>query len=446
MGHCVLLVDDPLLEDVYSLNLKMYTDTDSLIKRTSEEVIALFEHIPGVDLIIIKETSENSKAAKEILEFLEDTDRNYIPKILVGDDRSSSGYNAVLERGSGIKELVKASAKLLGITAKDIATRLTPEFMPIPSNYFKSLKKVNVDIYKRSVDENGKAMYYKTLDAHADVPNEFAENMIKTNHRNLFILSKDRLKFTNFYTQQMIARVQETEDPGEKAQLLESAMSYIQESIGENLNISEEVMEMADVSIKETLKMIEDSNALKHFMKNLLDNTNGFGFRHCQMITYIAFHILDKVDWGSREQQEKLSFVAFFHDIVLQNEKMMKVHTQLDLDSVELEEKEHRTVEHHAYLAADLVSRLPNCPIGADQIIKQHHGAQNGVGFPKEFHHSLMPLSMVFMVAEEFVHAYLKTATENYIFSETLARIRRKFPDKGHWKKIIEALALIDVE
>lgn len=437
MGHCVLLIDDPLLEDIYSLNLKMYTDTDALVKRSCADVKSLFEHIPAVDLIIARDNEAEVSTALEIYEFLKDTGRDYIPIIVLGNKKYT--FANVLDPKADVSKLIKLAAKLLGITAKDIANRLMPEFLPIPLSHFQNLDTVNIDVFKRSSEENGNSMYYKCFEAHRPITAKDIENVRKMGHRHLYIMSGERLKFTNFFTRQVVLKVREEKDPAKKNQLLQQAVDFVRSEASSTLNLSEETLEVANVAIEETLNMIEKSNALKHFMKTLLENTSGFGFQHCQMITYVAFHIIEKMEWGSKEQQQKLSFVAFFHDIVLQEEDHIKIHSQLDFDSTELDERSKKLITNHAYLACDLVSRIPNAPMGADQVIKQHHGAYNGVGFPKEYHHALSPLAIVFMVAEEFVHNLLKNK-DSFDFAEGMARIRRKFPNSGKWKQTITTL------
>ncbi|MBL7664089.1 MAG: HD domain-containing protein [Bacteriovoracaceae bacterium] len=439
MGHCILIVDDPILENVYSLNLKMYADTDSLIKKNKQDVVNLFSHVPVVDLIITKEKIGDENTADDLSVFLHDTDRGHIPIIVLGENRKMHPFTMILDPRAEVGALVKSVARILGITAKDIANRLVPEFFPISLEYFKNLDHTQCDVFKRSNEANGNSMYFKAFDRNQKFSPREIEGLQRAGVKNLYIPSTERLKFTNFYTKQLVHRLQNTSEPEKKAMLIESAMTSVQEDIGRQLSMDEETIKVANVCIQETMNMINSSQALKHFMKNLLSQTQRFAFQHCQMTTYLAFHMIAKMEWGSEEQQRKLAFVSFFHDIILLEEEHVKVHSQLDLDSLKLTEADVKNIMHHAQISAEIVSKIPDMPIGADQIIRQHHGSHNGVGFPRDFSQSLSPLTIVFMVAEEFAHIFLKNRND-FNFEESMARIRRKFPDKGKWKQIIETL------
>ena len=35
-------------------------------------------------------------------------------------------------------------------------------------------------------------------------------------------------------------------------------------------------------------------------------------FKHTQILTYVCLHIIKHIDWGNAEQEDKISFIAFF--------------------------------------------------------------------------------------------------------------------------------------
>ncbi len=439
MSHCLLLLDDPILQDVYSLNLKMYTDVDSIIKNNHIEVISLFDHVSSVDLIITQEKIGADETADEIYKFLKETDRAYIPMIVLGAPRAASDFSVILEPKVDIAKLLKTAAKLLGVTAKDIAGRLVPEFFPIPVSYLENIEMCSCEIYKRSSDAKGDNMYYKVIDSNKKFTDTQLTNIKKSGHRHVYILSSQRLKFTNFYTRQVILKVRETKDPAKKSQLLQQAMAFVKAQAVTEMPLNDETIEVANVYIEETLSMITESQALKYFMKNILENTSGFAFQHSQLVTYISFHMVEEMDWGTKEQQQKLSFVAFFHDIVLVEDRLVQIHSEEEMSKINLAEKDQKLLKHHAYLACDLVARIHDAPMGADAIIKQHHGAHNGVGFPDAYSNSISPLAMVFIVAEEYVHYLLKNK-KDFDHNEACAYLGRKFPKLGKWAQLVEIM------
>jgi hypothetical protein len=65
-------------------------------------------------------------------------------------------------------------------------------------------------------------------------------------------------------------------------------------------------------------------------------------------------------------------------------------------------------VANHANRAALLVQSYPRLPQGVDQIIKQHHGVSNGVGFPENLTPALSPMVVFFIVVEDFATQILQ--------------------------------------
>src|SRR5690606_13376992 len=111
----------------------------------------------------------------------------------------------------------------------------------------------------------------------------------------------------------------------------------------------------------------------------MINNKSGYLFKHTQILTYVCLHIIKNIDWGSPEQEEKICFISLFHDIVLENDEMAQIHSTQELRSAKLNTQERMLVERHAQMSAELVAKFPHSPMGADQIIRQHHGMLNGI-------------------------------------------------------------------
>ncbi len=118
------------------------------------------------------------------------------------------------------------------------------------------------------------------------------------------------------------------------------------------------------------------------------------------------------MEWGSQEQQnillEKITMVSFFHDIHLEEERLLKIMDTKALKKANLTPNEKDLVMNHANKAALLIQSYPKLPQGVDLIIKQHHGVSNGVGFPEFFTAGISPMAIFFMVIEDFVTQMLE--------------------------------------
>ena len=108
-----------------------------------------------------------------------------------------------------------------------------------------------------------------------------------------------------------------------------------------------------------------------------------------------------------------------------------------------LTDKEKEIVLNHARLAAEAIITYKRAPIGADLLIKQHHGITNGIGFAIDFKDDISPLSKIVLVAEAFIEEFMKMRDQNPNYQidtkQLIAVLNEKFK-KTTYKKIIETL------
>jgi hypothetical protein len=89
-------------------------------------------------------------------------------------------------------------------------------------------------------------------------------------------------------------------------------------------------------------------------------------------------------------------------------------------------------------MAASLLEKMPHVPNGVAQIVREHHGLKTGVGFSDAMNINLQPLSIIFIVVEDFINAFLALATPNA--SEVLnllTRLKKKYPTGNYNKAVI---------
>ena len=114
------------------------------------------------------------------------------------------------------------------------------------------------------------------------------------------------------------------------------------------------------------------------------------------------------------------------------------ISTEAGLKMAEMSDAEKDLVKKHAQIAATLVAQFPRAPMGAEQIIKQHHGMTNGLGFADNFGANLSPLAIVFILAEDFTHEIL-IKNNDFNIKLKLAEMRKRYSTQ-RFQKIINAL------
>lgn len=104
----------------------------------------------------------------------------------------------------------------------------------------------------------------------------------------------------------------------------------------------------------------------------------------------------------------KLTFVSFFHNITLPSE-LIFINTTEELEAFGGPPSIKKKIEEHALDSAKILTKFKSrVPLGLETIIKQHHGARDGIGFDS-FSQNISPLALVFLVADEWATLMLKS-------------------------------------
>jgi HD-GYP domain-containing protein (c-di-GMP phosphodiesterase class II) len=169
---------------------------------------------------------------------------------------------------------------------------------------------------------------------------------------------------------------------------------------------------MVDQTLQQMKNQITKNDKLGQLLRKLLDDQLSYAYRRSFMICLFSYTLFPKMEWGSQEQQtillEKITMVSFFHDIYLEEERLLKIMDNEAMKKANLTPLEKDLVINHANKAALLIQSYPKLPQGVDLIIKQHHGVSNGVGFPEFLTAGISPMAIFFVVIEDFVTQLLE--------------------------------------
>ena len=195
-------------------------------------------------------------------------------------------------------------------------------------------------------------------------------------------------------------------------------------------------------AMKDIARDVKKNKTFKSMLKNLLSNKASYLYKHIQILSYVSLHLIKHADWAKKEHEEKLMFASFFHDILLKTDEQAKICSKEEFDKADLNFEEKETLKHHALRASELARIFPKAPAGVDLLIRQHHGALNGVGFPENYSPNLSPLTLNFMVAEAYTDKVIEAGDGKIHKQLIFSYLNRRFPT-SRFKKIIGALEKI---
>jgi hypothetical protein len=131
-----------------------------------------------------------------------------------------------------------------------------------------------------------------------------------------------------------------------------------------------------------------------------------FQFRFIELTSFIASQMVDIINDGNKDEDMKtIVFASFFCDIALKSSSQLGYRSEESIEGIFSGDK--RLVEKHAHTAFEIVSKYKNAPKLAGMIIKQHHGAMDGIGFPTNLSIELLSLSKCLIAAQELSYGML---------------------------------------
>lgn len=441
MRRFLIIADILAFKHIYSLNLKAYLDAASAhVQNEKEAVEYLANNAHRIDLVLIHNSKNDEKLDQKIIPKLRKSLPN-IPILITGGQKTDLANTEYIRNSLDVKSVVRTSAKMINVTAKQMSELEVPDFFSIDIEHFFQIDKTIHDIFLLAPGDIGYKLLFKT---HGNVDRDLIKNLQMSGEKVLFVKSINRLAFVNYLTQMQVAKVDSSLLSSNEQVSASSMMNELVSTKLSDLGITPETVNEANSNMRQIAEVGNKSRVIKDLLKNLMKNSDNFLFQHTVMLNFLTHHISKSMSWGLEEKRMKLSFVAFFHDITLKTPDLAQIHTKAELHKAKLSEDNFKLVEHHAHLSAELISKFPHAPMGVDQLIKQHHGSLNGIGFQESYSSSLSPMVLTFIVAEEFTHLLLKNSGHVLPLETMIIALRTKFPT-NRFKRIIDGLSQLEM-
>lgn len=431
MSLTLLVESNPRIIDIYLLNLSTYVGLDIMVVSTVNDALQVLDKQP-FKLIISRASLEQKNLAELIAEKMGQLQLS-IPLFVIGHGVYPKLATSVLGGSLDLKGVVKGAAQALGITAQQMVQKKVDDFFPIHSRYIQLINLPPTDLFEK----NAEGQFHVIASAHQ-----------KLDHSTLprdtffYVPKLERLQMVNLITSELISQLDDKDlNPDEVIQAGASNMELLSKKLV-SIGITEETIQLAKKSMTSLAQNVKKNKELGKLLKRMLSNQAGYLYRHTQVVSYVSLHIVKNIDWGTPEQEEKINFICFFHDIALENDIQAKIKNKEELRKSTLDTREKNLVEKHAQIAAELVHKYPHAPMGADQIIRQHHGMLNGTGFSDHFGANLSPMAIVFVVAEEFTRIIIERENGPYDVKEMAKHLKATFPT-SRFQKMIEIVEKI---
>jgi HD superfamily phosphohydrolase YqeK len=435
-----LIEDRPKQSMVFQMNMAVYLGARVVKVGSLEELASLLREPDKVNLIVCRLSFKGDILPPKLVALLQ-SNKAEVPVIVLGngeDDIQSPDIH-YLEEGGEVKPLLQTAAKILGITAKQMAQKKMDEFYEIPGSYLGLLFSTPCPVYVRKGGD-----YSLALDEAKGALKD--ARALASRHKFLFIPSRKRLKFANAFTEQVLKAADELKSGNlsaeQKVPMLAASLDIVSLQFRAS-GMDEEIVNLAQSSIKAIEQMAETTTSVGNLVKNILESQGGYRYAHCQLITFLGFHIIKMMSWWGDEQRTVFSQAAFYHDICLTSDEEARIHNPEQLAQIQ-DPEQAELIATHSQLAARELQSGPEISSEVVRLVLQHHGTKTGRGFSAEIS-TLDHLAKTFLIAEEWADYLISLSeTDGKPNNEgKMAELKAKYQDTiAH--QIIETLRYLD--
>jgi hypothetical protein len=437
----LLIEDNARVQEILKKNCEESFGAEVVSFSLASEALNVFTPQNDFNLVICRNDIAEEKTASLIINHIFDHKLNALMIVIGEFENPFKKYINVSDK-LRIEEVNRSILKQLGMKKEDFKFLKLPDYVGYSIQYFFNMQNAPCDIFIKLSKKDGDE-FVKRLHVGENFNRDDLEKYSKLGVSELFILKEDCDKFLNAMLLQTVKQIKEVKGE-EKVAVLENTFA-ISQNIMTTVGITPQAKILADQTIAAIADQVSKTDQLGKLLKKILDNNLSFSYRRSYLNSLLIATILPKLDWVSGEQLQnillKMTMVSYFHDIYLEDETFLRVMNQEEFKKIEkrLVGVEKELILNHAHRAASLLQSYPKLPNGVDMIVKQHHGVTNGVGFPEIYSSSLTPLSILFIVVEEYAHQIL-ISDEQLDLEKINEQMLKKF-SLPSYRKIAEVLA-----
>lgn len=436
MSQTIIIEPDQDLKNVYKLNLATYTGTDVVDRSDSKDAIELLRILPTISLIITKAKVGDDETAILIRNFLKENNMD-IPMIVLGECRQISSEVLTLKDPVSWDLLVKHAGTLLGVTEEKIKKQVKPDYTSISVHYFYEIDHTPCDVYIRIKKSPSEFQYVKRLREQDSFTSDDIQKYVKQGLVNFYIPRDYQQYFVTFVTNSIINRLESDLPLVNRLNTNSSAYEIVRDRI-QNIGFTPEVTELAESNINSMISAVKEAPQLASLLKFLLTSKMSYAYQKAHLNCVIGNFILAKQSWYEDKHLKLFTYLSFFCDITLKSNLQMRINSQDELQTSELDDKERTEVINHAKNAAEILKTFEHSTEYLELVIMQHHGVDSGIGFPTQQNEEIHPIAKVFIISDAFVKLMLNPDTAKNK-KEILTILYAQFTENDY-QKIIKVL------
>lgn len=382
-------------------------EADIIEKKSAKEALELINILPLLDAIICSDGQISALEINTIATHLM-TIKSSIPLIILGECSTSYESATWLPKDCPPNSVVQAIKSTMGVKKEATTTRV--DFLPIDAQYLLrlNLTSINADLYLRVKRIDDDYQFIKRYFAKDQFAKEEIEKYVKSGVKDFYIEKSHYKNFLDAISELSLKRIEQAKNLPSRNQINEAHnVFHLSVDRLHNIGIDELTIELTQENIKNMDELISHDSALLDFVKTLNQDKLSYSYAHVYLLCLLLNKMTDQYDWGSPLIKQRFMLAAFFHDIAIKEQHLVLCNNKKQYEQGNYTRAEKEIILNHALNSSVIIDKFPKMMAGVSDIIREHHGAKNGIGFPETLSLTLTPMSIIFMVTETFVDRYL---------------------------------------
>lgn len=430
MSQVILIEPNDNLSEILTLNLQTYTGAEVIPRDNASDAVDLMNILPGVSLVICRSKIDDEDSAKILYDFVKSSS-DEIGLIILGETKHSISDLAVVQSDpNNFEETIKTASKILGVTEDSLQKKILPDYIPVPVKYFYPLHTTPCDVFIRIKKGPDEYQFVKRIHGGDTISKTMILKYTEQGLKDFYIPKDMQTNFTNSVSDQLVSRIEKGFDSLDEeidymGQTVEIALSEIK-----NMGFTSATIQLTESIIDNIIKSSKKSPEMSGLLRKIVNSKTSYLYRHCHMTSIVANEMLKALSVNDEKLFQSMAYASLFKDISLvDNDKLAKISTFDELEGSNLNEEDWDLVFNHALEASIMVRKQGEVPLGVDDIIKTHHGSQNGKGFSTVNVNKFTTQQQVFVISCEFVRELLRYKEEGGEPSPIVGELYKKYPE-----------------
>lgn len=416
MAQIILIEPNEIRHNLLSVNLTSLLNAELIPRKNAIETIGLLKILPKVDLIITVAKVEDEDTAHEISKYLQSNTMD-VPVIVIGKTAEQvKDHCVVFEEFKSWKQILEASAKLLGISKEALERQIMPDYYPVSIRYFQSVTSTCCDVFIRIKKGPNDYQYVKRFHATDNFTIDTIDKYIKQGLEYLYIPSQSKERFATFISNTLVQKLDDTlktaSTDEEIINIIAEGYDVVSHQIKE-LGLTPSTVQLTESVVDAIQENYIKAKNVSPLLSKVINSKSSYMYQMGHITSMIAAECLKgMMGEGTpklQESQKILAYAAFFNDLPLvDDDDLCKISSYEELESYELEEDTWDLVFNHALESSIFIEEYPGSSPLLRQVIREHHGSINGKGFSTSPDSRICELTKVFIIAETFAREMFK--------------------------------------